>query len=285
MARASTLCARASAASAIRTAGLSFAIASTACSSFNSGQSFSKSPATVASGKSGCPITAASDRHSSRSVFSCIRADHAHALRFHFRFQHFGFIGLAGIHQAPLRLRGILRDLRQVAARIEQLLRRQYAQKRHLHRALHADFLFLRLELRELHVFSEYLAAQSQLSAGHDRLLHKKSLLSAAYRAAANFIARVANRRIRIEPRLLPPCLRRANLCLRLPQRRIRLAGDLLYLLQRDQRALRMLLRSSPSADIPLSSNSYLRASRAACLGICISCARTAPATATHCQQ
>src|SRR6266851_9488714 len=125
---------------------------------------------------------------------------HAHALRFHFRFEHFGFVGLAGIHQPPLSFRRVLRNLRHVAARLEQFLRRQNAQERHFHRALHADFLFFCLDLRELHVFSENRTAQAQFSAQDYRLLHEEALLSPADRAAANLIARVAGRWIRIEP-------------------------------------------------------------------------------------
>src|SRR5439155_17998471 len=91
-----------------------------------------------------------------------------------------------------------------------------------------SHLLLFRFELRELHVFSEYSAAQAKFSAGDYRLLHKKALLPAAYRSPADFIARVSHRWIRIKARLLLSCLGGANLRLRLPQGGIRFAGDLL---------------------------------------------------------
>ena len=151
---------------------------------------------------------------------------------------------MAGIHQPPLSLRRVLRNLRHVAARLEQFLRGQNAQERHFHRALHADFLFFCLDLRELHIFSENRTAQAQFSAQDHRLLHEEALLSPADRAAANLIARVAGRWIRIEPRLLLTRPGRADFRLRLPQSGIRFVRDFLRLLERDENSLRVLLRS-----------------------------------------
>src|SRR5882724_3692973 len=182
----------------------------------------------------------------SQSIFLHPRT-HPHALRFHFHFQHFAFVRLSRVHQPPLGFGCILRNFRHIPPRIEQLLRRQHAQERDLHRTLYSYLLLLRFQLRQFHFLSKNISIQSQFSARNDRLLHKESLLSAPHRSASNFIPRVSHRRIRIEPRLLLARLRRANFRFGLPQSRIRFARDLLRLLQRDELPVRAFLRSSKS--------------------------------------
>src|SRR5437016_1316901 len=164
---------------------------------------------------------------------------------FHFRVEYLGFVRLAGIHQSPLCLCGILCDHGHVASGIEQFLSGQHAQERHLHGTLYAHFLFFRFDLREFHFVSENPPAQAEFSARDYGLFHKEALLPAAHGAPTDFIARVSHRWIRIKARLLLARLGGANLRLRLPQRGIRFAGDLLHLLERDQRTFRIFLRSS----------------------------------------
>ncbi len=150
--------ARPVAVSAICTAGLCFAMLSTASSSFSSGQPLSRPPVTVASGKAGCPITAASERHSAQSIFLHPRR-HAHALRIDLRFQHFRFIRLAGVHQFSLRLCSIFRNFCQIAPCLELFLRCQYAQERHLYCGCDARLLFLRFNLCQLGLRAKHLPA------------------------------------------------------------------------------------------------------------------------------
>ena len=52
---------------------------------------------------------------------------HAHALRFNFGFEDFRFVGLAGVLQTRLRFGSVLRDVCQVAPRVEQFLRSENA--------------------------------------------------------------------------------------------------------------------------------------------------------------
>ncbi len=163
---------------------------------------------------------------------------HTHALGFHFRGKHFGLVRLSGIHQPPLRFRRVFGNPLEVAPRVEQLLCGEHAQKRHFHRAFHSFSLLLRLDLRQFGLFGEDVAAKFQLPRSDQRLLDKKPLLSAAERSAAYLIARIADRWIRIKPRLLLPRSRGANFRFRLPHRRIHLARDFLHLFQRHQLAL-----------------------------------------------
>src|SRR5208282_3734240 len=156
---------------------------------------------------------------------------HAHPLRFYFRFQHFRFVGLAGIHQFSLRLRGIFRNLRQVPPPFQPFLRRQYAQESHLHGGCDARALLLRFNLRELGFHAKDLAALTKLSSRHDGLLHKESLLASSDRAASYLIPGVPDGRIGVESYLLLPRLCSANFRLRLTQRWICLSRHLFHLL------------------------------------------------------
>src|SRR5213082_36696 len=149
----------------------------TASSSFTSGHPFSRSPATMVNGRSGCPITAARERHSSRSVFSCIRA----VMRVLCASTSASSTSVSSACPVFISLRGILRDHGHVAPGIEQLLSGQHAQKGHLHGALHPHFLLFTFDLGELHIFSENPAAQSEFPARDYCLLQKKALLPAAH--------------------------------------------------------------------------------------------------------
>ena len=140
----------------------------------------------------------------------------AHALRFDFRVEHFGFIRLTGVQEAPLCFGVVLRDLRQIAAGVEHFLGGEYAQERHFHCTFDTYALLARFDGGEFRFLAEDVPAQAEFSGGYDRLLYEKSFFTPADRAAANFVAGVANGGIRVEAGLLLAGFGGADLCFRL---------------------------------------------------------------------
>ncbi len=170
---------------------------------------------------------------------------HAHALRFHFRLEDFGFIGLAGVEKTALRFGCVAGDVREIAARVKQLLRRENAKEGHFHGAGDADALLFGFYDGELRLLAEDFLTQAQLAAGHDGLLHEKTLLATADGAAANFIGGVANGWIGVEAGLLAARIRGADFGIRLAKRGIGLLRDFLDLLEGNQSAIGFFLRTA----------------------------------------
>ena len=105
-----------------------------------------------------------------------------------------------------------------------------------MHGGFDADALFVGFDGGELRLLAEDFAAQAEFAGGDDRLLDEEALFAAADRAAANFVAGVADGGIGIEAGLLLAGFGGADLGFGLAEGGIVLARDGLDLVERDER-------------------------------------------------
>ena len=161
---------------------------------------------------------------------------HARAFRDHFGVEQFGFVGLAGVEETPLRVGIVLRNLGEVAARVEHFLCGEHADECHLHRRFDADALFVGFDGGELRLLAEDFATEAKFAACDDGLLDEEAFLAAADGAAANFVAGVADGGIGIKAGLLLAAFGGADLRFGLAERGIVLTRDGLDLVESDER-------------------------------------------------
>jgi hypothetical protein len=130
----------------------------------------------------------------------------------------------------------VLRNFREVAARVEHFLRGEDADERHLDGGFYADALLVGFNGGELCLLAEYFAAETEFASGDDGLLNEEAFFAAADGAAATFIAGVADDGIRVEAGLLLTGFGGADLGFGLAESWIVLARDILDLIEGDQR-------------------------------------------------